>query len=111
MALQQIVDGFGSSTRILVASIRSVDALSSLAQQGIDTFTFSPEIARALFDEPLTIAAASDFEAAAQRTSKGEQQSTAVQSFLSSVPDDDEEVFDPFAYVVDKNAASGDEAA
>ena len=63
--MQAIVDGLGSTTRILVASIRDVDALASLAASGIDTFTFSPAIARALFEEPLTTAAAAEFEAAA----------------------------------------------
>lgn len=66
-AMQAIVDGLGSSTRILVASIRDTSALSSLAEAGLDTFTFSPEIARALFMEPLTDDAAADFEAAAER--------------------------------------------
>lgn len=33
-----------------------------IALQGCDTFTISPDCAEKLFDEPLTIAAAEDFE-------------------------------------------------
>ena len=59
------MEGLGASTRILVASIRDVESMAYLATQGCDTFTFSPDIARALLDEPLTDAAAAAFEAAA----------------------------------------------
>ena len=65
-AMQSIVDGLGSSTRIFAASIRHVDDLSRLATAGVYTFTFSPDVARMLFEiEPLTDAAAADFERAA----------------------------------------------
>ena len=66
-AMQAAIDGVSSSTRVLVASIRDVDQLASLASAGLDTFTFSPAIARALFDDPLTTAASDEFEAAAER--------------------------------------------
>mmetsp|Transcript_27034 Transcript_27034/g.39540 ORF Transcript_27034/g.39540 Transcript_27034/m.39540 type:complete len:271 (-) Transcript_27034:241-1053(-) len=65
--MQSMVDGLGSNTRILVASIRDVESFETLAEAGLDTFTFSPEIARQLFEEPLTGDAAEDFERAAQR--------------------------------------------
>jgi transaldolase len=65
--MQRIVDGLGSDTRILVASIRDVQSMTELAQAGLDTFTFSPDVARMLFDEPLTQKAAEDFEQAASR--------------------------------------------
>jgi transaldolase len=61
----EIVAGLGCGTRILVASIRDVEAMAGLACTGLDTFTFSPDIARALFDVPLTDAAAAAFEEAA----------------------------------------------
>ena len=64
--MDKICKGLGSGTRILVASIRDVDSMATLAARGLDTFTFSPAIARALFLEPLTDAAAVDFEEAAQ---------------------------------------------
>jgi transaldolase len=65
--MQEIVNGMNSPTRILVASIRDVKSMTDLIRSGMDTFTFNPDIARALFDEPLTDQAASDFEAAALR--------------------------------------------
>jgi len=64
--MEAIISGLGGSTRVLVASIRHVDSLARLAAAGLDTFTFSPAVARELFEvEPLTTAAAAEFEAAA----------------------------------------------
>jgi len=65
--MQSIVDGLGSDTRILVASIRDAATLADLAVEGLDTYTFSPAVARELFDEPLTDKAAAEFEEAASR--------------------------------------------
>ena len=65
--MQTIVNGLGSNTRILVASIRDCNTLADLAIEGLDTYTFSPEVARELFNEPLTDSAAKDFEDAATR--------------------------------------------
>lgn len=67
--MQDIVNGLGSDTRILVASIRNAETLADLAAAGLDTFTFSPEVTRDLFDEPLTDKAAAEFEEAATRGS------------------------------------------
>jgi transaldolase len=64
-SMQQVVAGLGSTTRILVASLRDATQLTSLASRGCDTFTFSPHIADELLYEPLTTHAAADFEAAA----------------------------------------------
>jgi len=68
--MKRIVDGLGSTTRILVASIREAQTMADLAVEGLDTFTFSPAVAREMFDEPLTDAAAEAFEAAAARGTK-----------------------------------------
>ena len=65
ITMQEVVEGMDAETRILVASIRDVKSMVTLATSGLDTFTFSPEVARALFDEPLTDAAAAAFEEAA----------------------------------------------
>lgn len=65
--MQRIVDGLGSDTRILVASLRDADTIAELAMEGLDTFTFNPNVARQLFDEPLTDNAAKEFEEAAAR--------------------------------------------
>lgn len=68
LKMQEIVKGMGSSTRILVASIREADSMAALMALGkMDTFTFNPDVARELFDEELTNEAADEFEAAAQR--------------------------------------------
>ena len=63
--MQEIVEGLQSETRILVASIRDAQTIADLAASGMETFTFSPEVARELFVEPLTTEAASVFEEAA----------------------------------------------
>lgn len=71
LKMQEIVKGMGSSTRILVASIREVDSMAALMALGkMDTFTFNPDVARELFEEPLTLDAAAEFEEAAQRGSR-----------------------------------------
>ncbi len=67
VAMHRGIDGVGSATRILVASIRSVDDIAFLATQGVNTFTFSPAIAEAFFDVTATNQAATDFEQAARR--------------------------------------------
>ena len=67
--MQQIVEGLDCDTRILVASIRDVDSMAELACAGLDTYTFSPDVARALFTEELTASAAAAFEEAAAASS------------------------------------------
>ncbi|MDF5728597.1 MAG: transaldolase family protein [Rhizonema sp. PD38] len=67
VAMQRVRAGVGSTTRILVASIRSVDDIALLAAQGLDTFTFSPLVAAAFFEVAATNQATTDFEQAAQR--------------------------------------------
>lgn len=64
--MQRIVSGMGATTRIFVASLRSPVQLTTLAAEGCNTFTFSPSIADMLLHEPLTAAAAADFENAAK---------------------------------------------
>lgn len=64
--MQQSLNALDSSTRILVASIRTVEDITALTLRGLNTFTFSPAIAQALFDVPLTQKAAADFQRAAQ---------------------------------------------
>ncbi|MEB3335009.1 MAG: transaldolase family protein [Cyanobacteriota bacterium] len=55
--------GLGSSTRLLVASLRSLAELTSLAADGVDTFTLSPPLARQLWTHAATAEAVSRFEA------------------------------------------------
>lgn len=49
--------------KVLVASLRSPEQMTELAQAGQDTFTISPAIARALLNDPLTVKAFEEFEA------------------------------------------------
>lgn len=65
LTMLQAVRGMKSSTRILVASLRDVDSLVNLALGGLETMTFSPEVARELFVNDMTDQAAKDFEQAA----------------------------------------------
>jgi len=65
--MEYIARGMGSTTRILVASIRDVQSMADLMEDGMDTFTFNPDVARQLFSEPLTEEAANEFEKAAER--------------------------------------------
>jgi transaldolase len=67
--MQAITQGMQSPTRILVASIREAQTMVNLAANGMETFTFSPAVARELFVEPLTDEAAAVFEAAAASNS------------------------------------------
>ncbi len=64
--MQRALDGVQSSTRILTASIRDVEDLAYLATQGLDTFTFGPRIAEALFGSEQTNTATEAFEQAAK---------------------------------------------
>jgi transaldolase len=68
LKMQEIVDGLQADTRILVASIRRCQDMANLAADGgMETFTFSPAVARELFTDSMTDKAAAEFEAAAAR--------------------------------------------
>ena len=67
VTMQQAIASLHSSTRLLVASIRSVEAMTFLATQGCNTFTFTPAIAAELFDVAATQQATADFERAARQ--------------------------------------------
>jgi transaldolase len=66
--MQRCIEGLGSPLRLLVASLRQPDELAALAAEGLDTFTFSPAIAEALFAVEATTAAALQFEQDAAAT-------------------------------------------
>lgn len=66
ISMQRGLNGVKSSTKILVASIRSIEDITALTQQSLDTFTVSPAIAEQLFQVDATIDAALAFEKAAQ---------------------------------------------
>lgn len=62
IAMQRCLDGVGSSTRLLVASLRRPEDLSRLAAAGIGTYTLGPDLAAALLSSEATDAAAAQFE-------------------------------------------------
>ena len=66
IAMQQMIDRLGSPTRLLVASIRQLPDLVTLATHGVDTFTLLPLLVEEMLNNPLTIQAAEDFEQRAQ---------------------------------------------
>jgi len=64
-AMQSILGGMNSKTRLLVASVRSADQVGELAARGCTTFTLSAEVMQELVSDPLTLEATSKFEEAA----------------------------------------------
>ncbi len=62
IAMQRALEGVGSSTRLLVASLRSSEDLARLAAAGLSFFTISPAIASGLFSSAATYEAAACFE-------------------------------------------------
>jgi len=62
--MRGIGERFGADTRILVACIRSVDQFEHLIGLGFDTFTLPPAVAETLATDPMSDAAAADFEKA-----------------------------------------------
>jgi transaldolase len=64
-AMQAVLRGTGSPTRLLVASLRSAEQVVDLAARGLDTFTFGPAVAAELVAGDLTLEAAADFQRAA----------------------------------------------
>ena len=67
-AMQAVVENLDARTRILVASLKSLEDLVVLATQGLTTFTLSPALFGELIGgEAATAAAAAEFEAAARQ--------------------------------------------
>ncbi len=62
IAMQEIIDVTESSLQLLVASIRQIDDVVTLAQHGVSSFTLSPERVEDLLKNNLTQRAAESFE-------------------------------------------------
>jgi transaldolase len=73
VAMQRALDGVGSSTRLLVASLRTPTDLSRLAAAGLSCFTLSAAIAAALLHSEATTQAAAQFELDAAALHQPEQ--------------------------------------
>lgn len=69
--MQDIARQFPSRTRVLVASIRQLGDVVTLAKYGVGVFALLPALAEALLDHPLSIQAAADFEENARAANQG----------------------------------------
>ncbi|MFT5316099.1 MAG: transaldolase [Candidatus Krumholzibacteriia bacterium] len=65
LTMDRILAGSAAPTRLLVASLRSAQQVLDLAERGLDTFTFGPQVAAELLSSDLTTAAAQEFQEAA----------------------------------------------
>jgi transaldolase len=69
VAMHEVLVATGSTTKVLLASIRSVPDMVALARHGVDCFTMAPVVAEQFFTDPTTAAAARTFEDAIRETS------------------------------------------
>lgn len=70
VAMHDILAAAGSDTKVLLASIRDVSSMVTLARAGIQHFTFSPAVAEMFFTDELTAAASRAFEEAVEATTR-----------------------------------------
>jgi TalC/MipB family fructose-6-phosphate aldolase len=68
LAMHELLAATGSRTKVLLASVRDLPSMVSLARRGVDCFTMGPVIADRLFDDDLTAAAVETFERAVTAT-------------------------------------------
>ena len=68
-AMHEVLLAAGGETKVLLASIRSVASMVTLARRGIQHFTMGPAIADAFFSDELTESAVEAFEDAVRVTS------------------------------------------
>jgi TalC/MipB family fructose-6-phosphate aldolase len=69
LAMHEVLAATRSTTKILLASIRSVPDMVALARRGVDCFTMAPSVAEQFFTDPTTAEAARTFEDAVRETS------------------------------------------
>ena len=69
LAMHELLAATGSATKVLVASIRDVPAMVTLARHGIGCFTMAPAVAEQFFADKLTAEAVRAFEDAVRVTS------------------------------------------
>ncbi len=68
LAMHEVLAATGSRTKVLLASVRDLPSMVSLARRGVDCFTMGPAIADQLFADELTAAAVETFEQAVRAT-------------------------------------------
>jgi TalC/MipB family fructose-6-phosphate aldolase len=66
--MQEVLRATGSTTEILLASIRDVPSIVALARSGVRHFTMGPLVAEQFFTDELTAAAVTAFEDAVRAT-------------------------------------------
>jgi TalC/MipB family fructose-6-phosphate aldolase len=69
VAMHEVLVATGSTTKVLLASIRSVPDMVAVARHGVDCFTMAPAVAEQFFTDPTTAEAARTFEDAIRETS------------------------------------------
>jgi TalC/MipB family fructose-6-phosphate aldolase len=69
VAMHEVLVATGSTTKVLLASIRSVPDMVGVARHGVDCFTMAPAVAEQFFTDPTTAEAARTFEEAVRETS------------------------------------------
>jgi TalC/MipB family fructose-6-phosphate aldolase len=69
VVMHEVLVATGSKTKVLLASIRGVADMVSLARHGLDCFTMAPAVAEQFFTDPTTAEAAHAFEEAVRETS------------------------------------------
>ena len=69
LAMHEVLVATGSTTKVLLASVRSVPDMVALARHGVDCFTMAPAVAEQFFTDPTTAEAARGFEEAIRETS------------------------------------------
>mmetsp|Transcript_23169 Transcript_23169/g.32390 ORF Transcript_23169/g.32390 Transcript_23169/m.32390 type:complete len:268 (-) Transcript_23169:483-1286(-) len=62
IAMQQIIAGMGSQTRIMASSLQSADEIVELSKAGVKTFSVSARVAYELVNQPLTTKMTDEFE-------------------------------------------------
>jgi transaldolase len=65
LGMDSMLKKTNSTLRLLTASLRTAEQVIDLAREGLDTFTFGPDVADQLLSEDLTERAAADFHRAA----------------------------------------------
>jgi len=62
ITMQDTLVNLSSRTQVLVASIRKLDDMVTLARRGVQVFTLLPPLVETLLDEPQSLKAAADFD-------------------------------------------------
>lgn len=68
-AMHELLTATRSATKVLLASIRDVPVMVTLARRGIDCFTMAPPVAESFFGDELTASAVQAFEDAVRESS------------------------------------------